>query len=112
MNLIHILISISSISFFVYGMSYFFTQGMKSEFKRFGLEKFGMLTAILEICGSIGLIVGLWIFPLLVFSSAGLATLMFLGVIVRVKVRDSFLVSFPAFFFMILNSYIFYLAIQ
>jgi hypothetical protein len=32
---------------------------MKSEFIRFGLGKFGTLTAILEIVGAIGLLVGL-----------------------------------------------------
>ena len=32
---------------------------MKSEFKRFGLEKFGTITAILEIMGGVGLVIGL-----------------------------------------------------
>lgn len=85
---------------------------MKSEFKRFGLEKFGTLTAALEICGSFGLIVGLWLSPILIMSSAGLAVLMLLGLIVRYKIKDSFWVSLPALFFMILNSYVFFRSIQ
>ena len=32
---------------------------MKSEFKRFGLEKMGLTTVVLEIMGALGLLVGL-----------------------------------------------------
>lgn len=112
MNLLNVLITISSISFLAYGLSYFITPHMKSEFKRFGLEKFGILTAALEICGSFGLIVGLWLSPILIMSSAGLAVLMLLGLIARLKIRDGFGASLPALFFMILNSFIFFRSIQ
>lgn len=80
---------------------------MKSEFKRFGLEKFGALTAILELMGGLGLIIGLKFNPVLVISSCGLALLMFLGVLVRIKVRDSILITLPAIFYMLLNLYLF-----
>jgi hypothetical protein len=111
MNLLNLLVYISSISFLAYGISYFLTPHMKSEFKRFGLEKFGVPTAILEICGALGLLVGLWFNSILVISSAGLAALMFLGLIVRLKIKDSFLAYLPALIFMILNSYVFVRAI-
>jgi len=80
---------------------------MKSEFIRFGLGRLGMLIAVLEIIGAIGLLVGLWIHSVLLISSGGLAVLMFMGVIVRLKVKDSLWLSLPALFFMVLNSYIF-----
>ena len=112
MNLLNVLITISSFSFLAYGISYFITPHMKSEFKRFGLEKFGALTATLEICGSFGLLVGLWFNSILIISSAGLAVLMFLGLIVRLKVKDGFGESLPALFFMMLNSYVFFRSIQ
>lgn len=92
----------------VYGISYFRSAEMKNEFKRFGLEKAGALTAVLELLGSAGLIIGLWVPIILMVSAGGLAILMFLGVIVRLKVRDSLLVTLPAFFYMILNAYIFF----
>ena len=79
---------------------------MKSEFKRFGLEKFGAVTAILELMGGLGLIIGLKFNPVLVISSFGLALLMFLGVLVRIKVKDSILITLPALFYMLLNLYI------
>jgi hypothetical protein len=70
-----------------------------------------MLTAILEILGAIGLIVGLFFNYILLISSGGLALLMFFGVIVRLKIKDGLLAASPAFFFFILNSYIFFLGL-
>lgn len=81
---------------------------MKNEFRRFGLEKLGFLTAILELIGAIGLIVGLILNSILLVSSGGLAILMFLGIAVRLKIRDSLWETSPALIYMLLNSYIFY----
>ena len=112
MNLLHMLILISSLSFLAYGITYFVFSNMKSEFKRFGLEKFGILIAILEILGAFGLLVGLLINPILLISSGGLAILMLLGVAVRLKVKDSLWILSPALLLMILNSYIFIKSMQ
>ena len=108
MRLTNILILISSLSFLIYGVSYFTSSDMKSEFKRFGLEKFGLFTVFLEICGALGLLVGFMIHVILLISSGGLALLMFFGVIARLRVKDSLWVSLPALFYMALNSYIFF----
>jgi len=85
---------------------------MKNEFKRFKLEKLGLLTIVLEIIGALGLLIGLWYLPLLLLSSGGLALLMLLGLIVRIKLKDSLWITLPAFFFMILNTYILLEAIK
>ena len=85
---------------------------MKKEFKRFGLEKMGLFTIILEILGASGLLVGLYFHFILIISSLGLALLMFAGVIVRIKMKDSIWVSFPAIFYMVLNSYLFWESIN
>jgi hypothetical protein len=84
---------------------------MKNEFKRFGLEKFGVATALLEILGAIGLLVGFVSMPILLISSGGLALLMFFGLLARVRIKDGFWVSLPASLFMVLNAYIFYASI-
>jgi DoxX-like family len=110
MTLLNILIVFSSLSFMGYGIAYFKSPHMKGEFKRFGLEKAGALTAVLELLGAVGLLVGLKFDFILLIASAGLALLMLLGVAIRIKVKDSLWISFPAIFFMILNSYIFYAA--
>jgi hypothetical protein len=80
---------------------------MKSEFKRFNLEKLGLLTIVLELIGAVGLLVGLLYNPILLISSGGLAVLMFLGTIVRIRLKDDLWVSLPALFYMCLNGYIF-----
>ena len=85
---------------------------MKIEFKRFGLGKIGLLTIILEFIGAVGLIVGLKFNPLLVVSSFGLALLMLVGLIVRIRLKDTVWVSLPALLFMGLNTYIFWVSIN
>lgn len=112
MDINKICILISSISFFGYTISYFISPNMKKEFKRFGLEKIGFLTIILELIGAIGLIIGLKFNPILLISSSGLALLMISGLIVRIKLKDSLVVSLPAFFYAGLNTYIFIVSIN
>jgi len=85
---------------------------MKAEFKRFGLEKISLLTIVLQLVGAVGLILGLWFNQLLIFASFGLGLLMFFGVLVRFKQKDSIWISIPAFFFMLLNFYIFWYSIS
>ncbi len=63
---------------------------MKSEFKRFGLEKAGILIAGLELLGALGLLVGLRFHLILLISAGGLAILMFLGVEIRIKLKIAF----------------------
>ena len=111
MNLLNNLILISSLSFMGYGIAYFKSPQMKNEFKRFGLEKAGTLTAVLELLGAVGLLVGLKFPLILLISAGGLAILMFLGIAIRIKVKDSLWISLPALFFMLLNSYIFFMSL-
>ena len=85
---------------------------MKDEFKRFGLEKFGFTIIILEILGALGLLVGLKFHFLALISSAGLALLMLAGIIVRILVKDNIRIIVPAFFFMVLNTYIFWVTMN
>ena len=112
MSAITIVTLISSFSFFAYAFSYFRTPHMKKEFKRFGLEKIGLITVLLEIIGALGLLVGLKFYFFLMISSLGLALLMLAGLIVRIKLKDSIWISLPAFFYMILNTYIFWMSLN
>ena len=108
MNFLNVLIFFSATSFLIYGIAYFISSNMKNEFKRFGLEKFGAFIAILELIGAVGLFIGLQNHTILVLASGGLTILMLLGTGVRIKMRDSLLVSLPAFFYFLLNAYILY----
>lgn len=96
----------------VYGISYLILPKMKNEFKRFGLEKVGTLTALLELLGALGLLVGFKFNIILLIASAGLAILMLLALIIRIKVKDSLFVSIPALMYLLINSYIFFYALN
>lgn len=98
-----ILIFISAITFILYGLLCLLTDHMKLEFQRYGLSKFRKLTGTLELLGGTGLLLGLYYSPLIILSASGLALLMFLGVIVRLKTRDPLIEILPAFMLMILN---------
>ena len=108
MDINKICVLISSLSFFAYTIYYFKSSKMEMEFKRFGLEKFGIIIITLQFLGATGLLVGLVFNPLLIISSLGLAILMLAGFLVRLKLKDSTLISLPALFYMGLNTYIFF----
>ena len=112
MDIDKICVLISSFSFFAYTIYYFKSSKMKMEFKRFGLEKFGLIIMTLQFLGATGLLVGLLFNPLLIISSLGLALLMLAGFLVRLKLKDGILVSLPALFYMSLNAYIFLITIN
>lgn len=107
MDINTVCVLISSLSFYAYVASYFISPHMKNEFKRFNLEKLGLLTIVLELLGATGLLIGLKFNLILTISSLGLGLLMLFGLIVRLRLKDSIWMSFPAAFFMILNLYIF-----
>jgi len=100
----------SAFSFIFYGISCLFTQKMKLEFNRFGLQNWQRkLTGILQLLGAIGLITGLLTNEILsILASGGLSLLMILGVSVRIKIKDPFLEMLPAAFFALLNFIITY----
>ncbi|MDB9913007.1 DoxX family protein [Flavobacteriaceae bacterium] len=112
MDIDKICVLISSFSFFAYTIYYFKSSKMEMEFKRFGLEKFGLIIIMLQFLGATGLMVGFVFNPLLIISSLGLALLMLAGFLVRLKLKDGILVSLPALFYMSLNAYIFLISIN
>ncbi len=113
MSVINLILTwFSALSFLFYGLSFYTSSRMKDEFKRYGLTKFTLLTSILQIMGGIGLIVGLQIHPISVLSTAGLSVLMLFGFAVRLKIKDGFWRSLPALSYLILNSYLFYVAVK
>ena len=76
---------------------------MRGEFERFGMAKFRIVTGILEILGAVGTLLGIFWAPLFIFSTLGLGTLMLLGVVTRIRVKDPVLQMLPALTLMIMN---------
>lgn len=100
------LIILNSLVFIYYGLLCLLTDHMKQEFERYGLARFRTLTGWLELAGGLGVMVGLSSSPLLRLACAGLATLMFLGVGVRIKTKDAWYQALPAFVLFVLNLYL------
>ncbi|BFP41739.1 hypothetical protein FGF1_25840 [Flavobacteriaceae bacterium GF1] len=80
---------------------------MLTEFKRYGLDNYRRLTGGLQILGALALLAGLFYSPLAITGSAGLSVLMFMGLTVRIYLRDSFIQSAPALFYALLNMMLF-----
>lgn len=97
---------VSAALFLVYGSLVLFTGGMRAEFERFGLAGFRRATGALEVLGGVGLLVGLLRTEALIVASGGLALLMLLGVLTRIRVRDPFVEIVPAAGLMLTNGFI------
>ena len=98
---------VSAALFLVYGLLCLFSNGMQEEFSRYGLSRFRRLTGALEVLGGAGLLVGLLVPTIMLVASGGLALLMLLGVIARIRVRDPLLEMLPAFVLLVMNVLIF-----
>lgn len=97
---------ISSTAFVWHGASCFVSRAATAEFERYRLARFRLLTGALQLAGGIGLLVGLRHRPVLLPSAAGLAVMMFLGVIVHLRIRDPGQAAIPALMLLGLNLFI------
>ena len=92
------LILCSAISFLGYGAACFLSDSLKREFDRYGFGSQRALIGGLQLCAAVGLLVGL--------SQPGLALMMLVAVGVRIKIKDTFLQTTPALFYLVLNAYL------
>ena len=102
---------ISAALFAGYGISCFISERMVAEFARYRLARQRILTGVLQVAGSLGLVAGHFSRPLLLISAGGLATMMFLAVVTRFRIRDPLYAAIPAFSLFALNLYIVLVAI-
>lgn len=102
-----VMIIFSGVSFIFFGFSCLFSNFMMLEFKRYGLENFRILVGILQLLGAVGLFIGLFSKNWAVLASLGLALLMVFGFMVRLKIKDAFLLAFPSLFYALLNMLLF-----
>lgn len=98
--------ALSIVAFLAYGSLCVAGKSMVGEFERFGLARFRVLTGVLEVLGALGLLVSYAIPALVPLAAGGLSLLMFLGVLTRVRLRDSLAQIFPAFALMVVNAYL------
>ena len=106
-----ILIIFSGLSFLFFGFSCFYSIYFKNEFVRYGIPDFRKTTGFFQILGGTSLLIGISVNELITISAFGLTILMLMGVVVRLKIKDSLFKTIPAIFYAILNALIFYLFI-
>ena len=95
-----------ALSFIGYGASCLVAAHMVREFERFGLPHFRKLTGILQLLGAVGLLIGLQFPTIGALAAGGLALQMLAGFGVRLKIRDPFLRSIPAFAYLLINAWL------
>ena len=107
MKLLPAITWLSGLSFIYFGIACFISDFIISEFTRYGLSKFRILTGLLQLFGAAGLLVGLYFNPkILLLSALGLCVLMVCGFSVRISISDNFFKCLPSFFFAVLNLFI------
>ena len=97
---------ISIVAFAWYGTSALLSGAMVAEFERYGLARLRVLTATLQIVGSLGLLAGHFFRPLLLLSAGGFTTMMLFALVVRMRIRDPISAMVPAFVLMCLNLFL------
>ena len=101
-----ILRGLSWVAFLGYGLHCLVSPAMVAEFRRYGLARFRTLTGALEVLGALGLIAS-YVFPALaVVAAGGLALLMLLGVLTRLRIRDPWWAALPAFLLLGVNAFV------
>jgi hypothetical protein len=86
----------NGLGFLIHGSSCLISPAMSREFARYGLSRQRILVGLLQLCGGVGLIAGLWYVPLAIVSAGGLSLLMIMGVAVRIKIGDRIVQMLPA----------------
>ncbi len=100
------LVLFSAVSFLVYGIGCFISRWTAREFERYGMPGLRLLVGSLQLCAVVGLLAGLRYPPFGRAAAIGL-TLMMLGAVgVRLKIKDTFLQTTPALFYLFLNAYL------
>ena len=100
------LVLFSSLSFFAYGATALFSTKMRQEFERYQMGGQRVLIALLQWCAAAGLILGLYIPWLGQAAAAGLALMMAVALVVRIRIHDKPYLMLPAAGYLALNAYL------
>ena len=101
------LILLSSISYICYGLNSLFSKRMISEYERWGYQNQRLILCSCQISGGLGLLIGL-AFPLMLsLASFLLMCMMIVAVLLRFRLKDKLVQKLPAFFYALLNLFIF-----
>jgi len=100
------LIFFSSLSFIAYGVGALFTTAMRHEFERYQLGGQRILVGLLQWAAGVGLLIGLYHPGLGQAAAGGLALMMVVALVVRLRIKDTPLQMLPAAGYLLLNAYL------
>ena len=79
---------------------------MATEFARYGIPQFRVLTGILQLVAALGLLVGFFYPWIGALAAGGLSLQMACGLIVRIRIKDSIIQCLPAMFYLLLCAWL------
>ena len=101
-----------SLSFIFYSLNAMFSKKMKDDFTRWGFQKYRILISCIQLLSGLLLLLSFF-YPFLIIYCSSIFFIMMLGAIfVRIRIKDSFLETLPAFFYFFLNAVIIYIEFQ
>lgn len=86
----------SGLSFLHYGFGVLFRPRLRTEFSRYGMPGVRNFVGVMEMAGGAAVLSGLAFAPVGTLAAAGLTVLMILGLVVRVRLRDTPRLMVPA----------------
>lgn len=87
---------VSSASFFFYGFETLTKERLRAEYRRYGLPGLRTSVGTMQLLGAAGVLIGLGFAPLGALAAGGLALMMFLGLLVRLRIGDAPRLMVPA----------------
>lgn len=87
---------ISGLSFLFYGYQTIFGDRPRAEFERYGMPGLRRFVGSMHLLGAMGVVLGLGYSPIGALAAGGLAILMALGLVVRVRINDALRLMVPA----------------
>ncbi len=99
-----VLAVLSGASFLHYGYEILFEHPLQKEFERYGVPRVRRFVGSMQLLGGAGVLIGLGYAPLGAAAAAGLAVMMFLGVMVRLRIHDAPRLMVPAASLCIVNA--------
>jgi hypothetical protein len=97
---------LSAFIFIWYGAGCFLSRRMVAEFERYCMPTLRRLTGTLQMAGGVAIVAGHFYRPLLLLGAGGLAAMMLVAFVTRVRIRDPFYEAIPSFSLLLLNAYL------
>ena len=112
MHYSQVIILFISFSFLFYALHALFSQKMKDEFSRWGVQKYRILISCIQLSSGFSLLLSFFYPFLVIYCSSIFFTMMLGAIFVRIRIKDSFLDTLPALLYFFLNAIILYIELQ